>query len=121
MDKQLIVTILGILVAAVPFLIKMWKVYRESKDWKKIGMIGLDFIEHQFAHKDEKAVHVQKKQLQSMQDLHGVSDKVDKELTRLREERLKLAKSKDNSFEAGVDFEPETGKWMAGAKWKKVF
>jgi len=121
MKTDLIIYIVGILIAAVPVLIKCYRIYKDSKDWKKIGKIGLDFIEHQLAGKNEKVVHVQKKQLQTMQDIHGVSDRVDNELKLLRAERKKIAEDKSSSIELHTDIDPLNGQWLAGAKWRKTF
>lgn len=118
MNTELIVKIVGILVVAVPALLKMYFVWKKSKDWKKIGLIGLDFIEHQLENKEGKVSHVEKKNLQIMQEIHGVSSMVDSELDEVRKKRLKDADK--NGLEVGVDLTPG-GKWNVGAKWRRSF
>jgi hypothetical protein len=118
MDTEIIMKIGGIVIAAVPVLWKAYKIWKDSRNWKKIGLMGLDFIEHQLANEKENNAHAKAKQLQNAQDLDKTQVLVDKELDDLRAERLRKAAAGELSIGADID---EKGKWKIGANWSKTF
>lgn len=121
MDMELILKIVGALVVAIPSIWKAYRVWKESRDWRTIARIGLDFIEHHLENQNQDKSHAQKKDLQVMQETFGVAEKVDAELDELRKLRKKTATNPANSLEFGTDVHPDTGKWMLNARYRRTF
>jgi len=121
MNWELVGTIVGIVVAAIPVVVKAIKIWKEKKDWKEIAKISMDFIENQLANKDSVEAEKDRAKLQFVQKSANVEKKVDMFLDEIRSERLNGAKNGTNGLEIGTDIDPIKGKWNIGASWRKTF
>ena len=121
MEMESILKIVGVLVVAIPTLREIYKIWKDSRDYKKMAQIAIDFIEHKFANQDPEVTHAEKKSLQAMQESVGIAAKTDRELDEVRAMRLKSAQDPKNSLELGGDIDPVNGQWKLGAKYRRSF